>query len=137
MPEGPGADGEISHGEGAPHGLGAHVLTPGLSFRVVIAEALFVLVMLELQRLLIIYLRDHHVSVDVMIEVAIVAVLREVALLSAIEIEPLRLLVLTAFVLALGFLLRFGDLRAPRHRVRAHGGSPPRRPSPPARGRAP
>ena len=60
--------------------LGADVLSHGFSFRSVISEALFVLVLIELQRLLIIYLRDHHVSVDVMIEVTIVGVLREVLL---------------------------------------------------------
>ncbi|HEX6534691.1 MAG TPA: phosphate-starvation-inducible PsiE family protein [Gemmatimonadaceae bacterium] len=101
--------------------LARHVLGPTLEVRVVVSEALFALVLVELQRLLIIYLRDHHVSVDVMVEATIVASLREVLLLSAVEMEPLRLLALTAFVLVLGLLLRFGDLRAPRRRVRAHG----------------
>ena len=107
--------------------LGADVLAPGLTVHAVVAEALFVFVLLELQRLLILYLRDHHVSVDVMIEVTIVSVLREVLLLSAVEIAPLRLLAITGLVLALGLLLRFGDLRASRRRVRHHGASPPRR----------
>jgi uncharacterized membrane protein (DUF373 family) len=119
--------------------LGSDVLARGLSFRFVVAEALFALVLVELQRLLIIYLRDHHVSVDVMVEATIVGMLREVLLLGALEIEPLRLFALTAFVLALGLLLRFGDLRAPRRRVRAHGAGHPygaasiQRATPPAR----
>ena len=101
--------------------LALHVLAPTLSFRLVIAEALFILVLIELQRLLIIYLRDHHVSVDVMVEIALVAALREVALLGIVEVEAVRLLAVTAFVVALGVLLRYGDLRAPRRRVHAHG----------------
>lgn len=102
--------------------IGSYVLAPDLIVHDVISQALFVLVLIEVQRLLIIYLRDHHVSVDVMVEATIVAMLREVLLLVAVGLEPLRLLALTAFVLALGLLLRFGDLRAPPRRVRTHGG---------------
>ena len=101
--------------------LAVEALAPTLSFRDVIAEALFVLVLIELQRLLVIYLRDHHVSVDVMVEISLVAALREVSLLGIVEIDPLRLLAVTAFLAALGVLLRYGDLRAPRRRVHAHG----------------
>ena len=101
--------------------IGANVLASELVFRDVISQALFILVLLELQRLLIIYLRDHHVSVDVMIEATIVGALREVLLLIAVGVEPQRLLALTVFVLALGVLLRLGDLRAPPRRVRTHG----------------
>ena len=97
-----------------------HALAPTLSFRVVIAEALFILVLIELQRLLIIYLRDHHVSVDVMVEIALVAALREVSLLGIVEVEALQLLATTLFVIALGVLLRYGDVRAGEGR-RAHG----------------
>lgn len=97
------------------------VFAPALNLRVMISEALFALVMVELQRLLIMYLRDHHVSVDVMVEATIVASLREVLLLSAAEMEPLRLIALTVFILGLGVLLRFGDLRAPRRRIHDHG----------------
>jgi len=104
--------------------LGAHLVSPQLSFSVVVAGVLFLLVLVELQRLLLIYLREHHVSVDVMIEATIVSVLREVLLLNPIEMDPIRLLALTAFVLALGVLLRFGDIRAPRRRIRYHGAMP-------------
>jgi uncharacterized membrane protein (DUF373 family) len=101
--------------------LGAELFTPSLNFRSALSDALVVLVLIELQRLIIIYLRDHHVSVDVMIEVTIVAALREVLLLGALEIEPVRLLALTAFLLTLGILLRYGDLRASRRRSHHHG----------------
>jgi uncharacterized membrane protein (DUF373 family) len=98
--------------------LGAHVLAPGPSFALVVAEALFLLVLVELQRLVVIYLRDHHVSVDVMIETVIVATLREVLLLGITEMAPVRLLTISVFVLALGVLLRFGDLRTPGRAAR-------------------
>lgn len=104
--------------------LGADLISPQLSFSVVVAGVLFLLVLVELQRLLLIYLREHHVSVDVMIEATIVGVLREVLLLNPIEMDPLRLLALTAFVLTLGVLLRFGDIRAPQRRIRYHGATP-------------
>jgi hypothetical protein len=101
--------------------LGSEVLSARLDFRTIIAEALFVFVLIELQRLLILYLRDHHISVDVMVEASIVGVLREVLLCGAIEIEPTKLIALTAFVLALGALLRFGDIRPSQLRIHAHG----------------
>jgi uncharacterized membrane protein (DUF373 family) len=101
--------------------LGGELFTPRFNFRSVLSDALVVLVLIELQRLIIIYLRDHHVSVDVMIEVTIVAALREVLLLGALEIEPMRLLALTAFLLTLGILLRYGDLRASQRRMHHHG----------------
>jgi uncharacterized membrane protein (DUF373 family) len=101
--------------------LALQALAPALSFRDVVAEALFILVLIELQRLLIIYLRDHHVSVDVMVEIALVAALREVSLLGIVEIDFRQLLAVTAFLLTLGVILRYGDLRAPRRRVHGHG----------------
>jgi len=96
--------------------LGSDVLGERLSFGAITSQALFIFVLIELQRLLILYLRDHHVSIDVMVEVTLVAVLRETLLLGAAHIEPLRLLTLTAFLLVLGALLRFGDLRRSRRR---------------------
>jgi uncharacterized membrane protein (DUF373 family) len=101
--------------------LCAHLISPGFSVPGVLADALFVLLMVELQRLVIIYLRDHHVSVDVMIEATIVAALREVQLHGALELAPLQLVSMTGFVLGLGLLLRFGDLRATHRRLRQHG----------------
>lgn len=97
------------------------VVAPALVFRDVISQALFVLVLIEVERLLFIYLRDHHVSVDVMVEATIVGALREVLLLIAVGVEPQRLLALTVFVVALAVILRLGDLRAPPRRVRVHG----------------
>jgi len=93
--------------------LGTELLGPGLDFRVVVAEVLFMLVMVEVVRLLILYLEEHRVAVDVMVEVGIVASLREVVLHGVIELNWQQIVAPSLFFVALGALLRFGDLRAP------------------------
>jgi uncharacterized membrane protein (DUF373 family) len=49
-----------------------------MDFRQVIAEVLFRLVMVEVVRLVIIYLKEQRVAVDFMVEFGIVATLREI-----------------------------------------------------------
>jgi uncharacterized membrane protein (DUF373 family) len=85
---------------------------PSLDFRQIIAEVLFMLVMVEVVRLVIIYLREHRVAVDFMVELGIVATLREVVLRGVTDLSWQQLTAVTLFLLALGTLLRFGDLRA-------------------------
>ena len=53
-------------------------LLPPLNFKHVTADILFLLVLVELFRLLIIYLQEQRVSIGVAVEVCIVSVLREV-----------------------------------------------------------
>ncbi|NKB18545.1 MAG: hypothetical protein HC770_11820 [Pseudanabaena sp. CRU_2_10] len=53
-------------------------LLPPLNFHEVTADILFLLILVELFRLLIIYLQEHRVSIGVAVEVSIVSVLREV-----------------------------------------------------------
>lgn len=82
-----------------------------LDFRPVIAEVLFMLVMVELVRLLLVYLREHHVAVDFMVELGIVSTLREVVLYGVVDLHWQQIAAIATFLLALGLLLRFGDLR--------------------------
>jgi len=96
-------------------GLVREVFKPSLDYRGIIAEVLFVLVMVEVVRLVIIYLSEHRVAVDFMVELGIVATLREVVLRGVTELSWQQVLAMTAFILALGTLLRFGDLRALNH----------------------
>jgi uncharacterized membrane protein (DUF373 family) len=91
--------------------LFGEIFAPALDFRLVIGEVLFMLVMVEVVRLLIIYLEEHRVAVDFMVELGIVATLREVVLRGVVELEWTQVAVLTAFLVGLGALLRFGDLR--------------------------
>jgi uncharacterized membrane protein (DUF373 family) len=67
-------------------------------FSLVVGDILFILVLVELFRLLLIYLEEHRVSVATMVEVGIVATLREVILIEALHIEWQRLLVLCALL---------------------------------------
>jgi uncharacterized membrane protein (DUF373 family) len=92
-------------------GLLREVVASSIDFRTVIAEVLFMLVMVELMRLLVIYLEEHRVAVDFMVELGIVSTLREVVLRGAVELHWGQVIALSVFVLSLGVLLRFGDLR--------------------------
>ncbi len=83
-----------------------------LDFRGIIAQVLFMLVMVEVVRLVVIYLQEHRVAVDFMVELGIVATLREVVLRGITELSWQQVVALTIFLLALGALLRFGDLRS-------------------------
>ena len=62
------------------------IFKPTLEFRQIIAEVLFILVMVEVVRLLIIYLEEHRVAVDFMVELGIVATLREIVLRGVTEL---------------------------------------------------
>jgi len=87
-------------------------LLSGTDFSAVIADILFVLVLIELFRLLIIYLEEHRISVSTMVEVGIVSTLREVILKGPLEIDWRQMLVLCAFILTLGMLLRYAGVRS-------------------------
>jgi len=89
------------------------IVAATLDFRVVISEVLFMLVMVEVVRLLIVYLQEHRVAVDFMVELGIVATLREIVLRGVIELRWEQVAALSVFLVALGALLRFGDLRSP------------------------
>jgi uncharacterized membrane protein (DUF373 family) len=80
-------------------------LLPPLDFKVVTADILFVLILVELFRLLIIYLQEQRVSIGVAIEVAIVSVLREVIVRGVLEIPWPQTLSACAFLLVMGILL--------------------------------
>ena len=90
--------------------LGRSMLA-GTDFSVVIADILFILVLIELFRLLVIYLEEHRVSVSTMVEVGIVATLREVLLKGAMQIDWRQMLALCAFIVTLGVVLRYGGVR--------------------------
>jgi uncharacterized membrane protein (DUF373 family) len=91
----------------------ARSLMGGTDFSAVIADILFILVLIELFRLLIIYLEEHRISVDTMVEVGIVATLREVILKGAMQVDWRQMLVLCAFLLTLGVVLRYAGVREP------------------------
>jgi hypothetical protein len=67
--------------------------------------------------------------VDFMVELGIVATLREIVLRGVIELGWAEVVALSVFLLSLGSLLRFGDLRTaelrePDDRLRSSDGVP-------------
>lgn len=80
-------------------------LLPPLDFQPVASDILFLLILVELFRLLIIYLQEHRVSIGVAVEVSIVSVLREVIVRGVLETPWLQVLVACVFLLVLGTLL--------------------------------
>jgi hypothetical protein len=74
-------------------GLGRYMLGPAINFRDILGETLFMMMLIELLRLLALYLRD------------------------VVELSPGTIVAIALFVITLGILLRFGDLRVRRSRV--------------------
>ncbi len=80
-------------------------LLPPLDFNAVTADILFLLILVELFRLLIIYLQEQRVSIGVAVEVSIVSVLREVIVRGVLETQWSQILSACAFLLVMGVLL--------------------------------
>ncbi|MEM7757732.1 MAG: phosphate-starvation-inducible PsiE family protein [Cyanobacteria bacterium P01_A01_bin.40] len=80
-------------------------LLPPLNFTQVTADILFVLILVELFRLLIIYLQERRVSIGVAVEVSIVSVLREIIVKGILDIPWSQVLATCSFLLVLAVLL--------------------------------
>lgn len=80
-------------------------LLPPLNFTRVTADILFVLILVELFRLLIIYLQERRVSIGVAVEVSIVSVLREIIVKGILDIPWSQVLATCSFLLVLSVLL--------------------------------
>ncbi|MGC9527517.1 MAG: phosphate-starvation-inducible PsiE family protein [Limnospira sp.] len=80
-------------------------LLPPLDFPRVTADILFLLILVELFRLLIIYLKEHRVSIGVAVEVSIVSVLREIIVRGILETPWVQVMAACSFLIVLGGLL--------------------------------
>ncbi|MGB3756097.1 MAG: phosphate-starvation-inducible PsiE family protein [Rivularia sp. (in: cyanobacteria)] len=80
-------------------------LLPPLESQAVTADILFLLILVELFRLLIIYLQEHRVSIGVAVEVSIVSALREIIVQGVLELGWTQVVATCAFLLVLGVLL--------------------------------
>lgn len=80
-------------------------LLPPLDFPDVTSDILFLLILVELFRLLIIYLQEQRVSIGVAVEVSIVSVLREVIVRGVLETSWIQILAACAFLLVMATLL--------------------------------
>jgi uncharacterized membrane protein (DUF373 family) len=81
------------------------LLLPPLDFPGVTSDILFLLILVELFRLLIIYLQEQRVSIGVAVEVSIVSVLREVIVRGVLETSWVQILAACAFLLVMATLL--------------------------------
>lgn len=80
-------------------------LLPPLNFPRVTADILFLLILVELFRLLIIYLKEHRISIGVAVEVSIVSVLREIIVRGILETPWIQVMAACSFLVVLGGLL--------------------------------
>lgn len=82
----------------------------GLELRAILTDMLFLLILVEVFRLLMHYLIERRVAVGTMVEIGIISVLREVILIGPLEIPWTQLLAISVLLVTLGVLLRFGWL---------------------------
>ncbi|MBF2003733.1 MAG: phosphate-starvation-inducible PsiE family protein [Synechococcales cyanobacterium C42_A2020_086] len=80
-------------------------LLPPLDFPAVTADILFLLILVEMFRLLIIYLQEQRVSIGVAVEVSIVSILREVIVHGVLEAPWTQILAACSLLLVLGALM--------------------------------
>ncbi|MGH7999285.1 MAG: phosphate-starvation-inducible PsiE family protein [Brasilonema sp.] len=76
-----------------------------VDFKHVTAKILFILILVELFRLLVVYLQEHSIAVGVAVEVALVSVLREVVVHGALEISWVQTAAICGLLVVLGGLL--------------------------------
>ncbi|MBD2251267.1 phosphate-starvation-inducible PsiE family protein [Nostoc parmelioides] len=80
-------------------------ITQSLDYKYITAKILFILILVELFRLLMVYLQEHSIAVGVAVEVAIVSVLREVVVHGALEISAIQTGAICGLLFILGALL--------------------------------
>jgi uncharacterized membrane protein (DUF373 family) len=82
----------------------------GFELQLVISELLYIMILVETYRMLVVYLKEHRVAVSFMAEISLVAVLREVILRGALEIPPITLAIITFFALAMVVVIKLTTL---------------------------
>ncbi len=81
------------------------LLITGESFFKVTSEILSILILVELFRLLILYLQEHKISISVAVEVAIVSVLREIIIRGVLEAALTEIIGASIFLAVLAWIL--------------------------------
>jgi uncharacterized membrane protein (DUF373 family) len=77
-------------------------------FKQITSDSLFIFILVELFRLLAVYLEKHHISIVVAVEVTVVSVLREVIVEGLLHMNWIQVLVICAFLLSVSVLLFVG-----------------------------
>lgn len=81
------------------------LITTKPQFHAITSDILFILILVELFRLMIIYLQEQRVSIGVSVEVAIVSVLREVIVSGVLETDWRQILAVCLFLATTALLL--------------------------------
>ncbi|MBW4666873.1 MAG: phosphate-starvation-inducible PsiE family protein [Cyanomargarita calcarea GSE-NOS-MK-12-04C] len=76
-----------------------------IDYKEITAKILFILILVELFRLLMVYLQEHSISVGVAVEVTIVSLLREIVVHGALEIAWSQTVSVCLLLFILGGLL--------------------------------
>lgn len=82
-----------------------HDILHSVDYKQVTAKMLFILILVELFRLLMVYLQEHSIAVGVAVEVTIVSLLREVIVHGALEISWIKVVSICSLLIILGVLL--------------------------------
>lgn len=80
-------------------------LRAGIDFKAITANSLFLLILVELFRLLAVYLEHHRIYVGIAVEVTIVSILREVIVEGLIHMSAELVFAACAFLFVLGGLM--------------------------------
>ncbi|MDJ0571393.1 MAG: phosphate-starvation-inducible PsiE family protein [Pleurocapsa sp. MO_192.B19] len=80
-------------------------LNQGIDVKSITADSLFLLILVELFRLLAVYLKHHRIYVGIAVEVAVVSVLREIIVEGLIHMEAPLVLATCSFLFVLGALM--------------------------------
>ena len=84
-------------------------LRTGMDIKEITAQSLFLLILVELFRLLAVYLKHHRIFVGIAVEVAVVSVLREIIVEGLIHMDASHVFSICAFLLVLGGLMLVGN----------------------------
>lgn len=80
-------------------------LNAGADIKEITAQSLFLVVLVELFRLLAVYLKHHRIYVGVAVEVAVVSALREVIVEGIIHLSAMHIFAICGFLAAMGGLM--------------------------------
>ena len=91
-------------------------------FKKVTSDGMFIVIIVELFRLLAVYLDHHHIAVGVAVEVTAVSVLREVIVEGIIHLQWPMIAAICGFLLASGALLYIESVIVPQDQTHGHNG---------------
>ncbi len=80
-------------------------LNAGVDLKQITADSLFLLILVELFRLLAVYLKHHRIYVSIAVEVVVVSVLREVIVEGLIHMDAAVIFAMCSFLFVLGGLM--------------------------------